>query len=325
MSISLIDAKVFNGRIFKKSYDRLFNRIHTKYGETCEPFVITDKSWFMLGWSKDAEEIIIPDSFMLGKTYYQVVGVEGNAFKGFNNLKYLTITNTVVDIKYDFFVKSDFPKLEKVFIDNYANAIPCGPVRFEMPKDRHIEIEWLRGENEKDFNVNDYGIVLGFSDVGRKNYKDFYDKSEKMFENTYYNVVINSENIGCEIKGIADFAFFGEFKNAQSLSIQDVIFVGDYAFGDNDNLRYIELSESVLYLGEYCFMDCHSVENVLIPKTVEFIFNTIFYGCTSILSVSVSKDTKVLKTGYLGIIEETERNLIMYDNYTDTNRFIMSV
>ena len=118
MSISLIDAKVFNGRIFKKSYDRLFNRIHTKYGETCEPFVITDKSWFMLGWSKDAEEIIIPDSFMLGKTYYQVVGVEGNAFKGFNNLKYLTITNTVVDIKYDFFVKSDFPKLEKVFIDN---------------------------------------------------------------------------------------------------------------------------------------------------------------------------------------------------------------
>ena len=305
--------------------EEIFNRVYAKKDLNYKPFIVSNGNLYMLGYSVFSEIVRIPESFVVGGICYKTIGIEPDAFKGYNDLKVLYIPNSVVYMDYSMFSNYDFPSLSNVYIDNYRNALPVGNIEFEVSEmNSHIEFIWARGENKEDFNVNDDGVLLGFSEVGRKNYKEVHENHSKLFGESYCSYTINSKNIGREIKAVADFAFLGELYNVNSLVVEDVLVIGNNAFAKNYNLRYLEIGDSVVYIGENCFEENNMLENVVIPKTVEYIFNTILYNCVSILSVRVDEGTKVLGR-FANRIREVERNLIIYDNYTDTNTFVISI
>ena len=191
-------------------------------------------------------------------------------------------------------------------------------------QNKHIEFIWMRGINEKDFHINDDGVLLGVSEVGRENYKEFHENHNKLFGESYCRTTISSKRIGQDIKIIADFAFMGELDYTDSLTIEDVLIIGEGTFAVNPNLRFLEIGSSVLCISESCFEKNDMLENVTIPNTVRYIFNTIFYDCKSILSINVSEDTSII--GWQGgKVQEVERNMVIWDNYTDTNRYIIAV
>ena len=182
----------------------------------------------------------------------------------------------------------------------------------------------LSGHTHVGVLKNDDGVLLGVSEVGRENYKEFHEKHNKLFGESYCRTTISSKRIGQDIKIIADFAFMGELDYTDSLTIEDVLIIGEGAFAVNPNLRFLEIGSSVLCISESCFEKNDMLENVTIPNTVRYIFNTIFYDCKSILSINVSEDTSII--GWQGgKVQEVERNMIMWDSYTDTNRYIIAV
>lgn len=303
----------------------IFNQVYGKGELKYKPFILSSSNLHMLGYSCFSKTIKIPESFTVGDTCYKIIGIEPGAFDCCKEVETLYIPNSVIDMSHGMFLVHEFPSLKKVYIDNYENALPSGNRIFEVSdENKHIEFIWMRGVNEKDFHINDDGVLLGVSDVGRENYKEFHEKHNKLFGESYCRTTISSKRIGQDIKIIADFAFMGELDYTDSLTIEDVLIIGEGAFAVNPNLRFLEIGSSVLCISESCFEKNDMLENVTIPNTVRYIFNTIFYDCKSILSINVSEDTSII--GWQGgKVQEVERNMVMWDSYTDTNRYIIAV
>ncbi len=67
--------------------------------------------------------------------------------------------------------------------------------------------------------------------------------------------------------------------------------IGDYAFSDNDNFKYLRsvvIPEGITSIGSGAFSDCVAIESVTIPASVTEIGNGAFYDCRGLKGVYIS-------------------------------------
>lgn len=68
---------------------------------------------------------------------------------------------------------------------------------------------------------------------------------------------------------------------------EDVVAIGDYAFGDFSNLTSIIIPESVTSIGVRTFSGCSSLASIIIPEGMASIGNYAFSGCCGLTSITV--------------------------------------
>lgn len=85
---------------------------------------------------------------------------------------------------------------------------------------------------------------------------------------------------------VRPYAFHG-CKQLTNLHLQDVIYVGDYAFGECDRLTTLTMSNKVRYLGDYCFSYNVALTTVKIPTSMHTIGKGVFTGCGALQTIEV--------------------------------------
>lgn len=63
--------------------------------------------------------------------------------------------------------------------------------------------------------------------------------------------------------------------------------IGDYAFGDCENLTSIDIPDSVTSIGAAAFEFCKSITSIIIPDGITSIMPATFQGCVSLNSVKI--------------------------------------
>ena len=107
---------------------------------------------------------------------------------------------------------------------------------------------------------------------------------------------IRSVEIGNSVKSIGDWAF-GDCNNMTSVTIpRSVTSIGNDAFCRCSSLTSIEIPDSVKSIGKSAFYSCTELISIDIPEGVKSIGDSAFYGCTSLESVSIPGSAKT--TGF---------------------------
>lgn len=89
-----------------------------------------------------------------------------------------------------------------------------------------------------------------------------------------------------------DEAFFkGEAKiitqliyDGRAMKVQAI---GESAFAECTNLKYIDIPDGVTSIGEYAFFECNSLASITIPESVTIIDNCAFSRCFGLTSLTI--------------------------------------
>lgn len=65
----------------------------------CEDFVVTESNRYMIGYTDETTELVIPETFQGSDgIWYRVIGIDNNAFNGCENIKTIVIPDSVTSI-----------------------------------------------------------------------------------------------------------------------------------------------------------------------------------------------------------------------------------
>ena len=108
-------------------------------------------------------------------------------------------------------------------------------------------------------------------------------------------------------KAIADQAFYN-MGITEILMPNGIVSIGKQAFGMNETLTALVLSESLETLSDLAFYRCSALESVYLPKTLTAIGLAPFRGCTALTRLTVAQDNPAYRVESLCLIEkETDR------------------
>ena len=97
-----------------------------------------------------------------------------------------------------------------------------------------------------------------------------------------------------EIKVIEkDVISMMEYLNNQTLEkvrLKDTVFIGDSAFLNCTNLKYIDLGEKLDRIPDHAFACCAALEEIIIPNTLSYIGERAFAGCKNLKNVTIPAD-----------------------------------
>lgn len=98
------------------------------------------------------------------------------------------------------------------------------------------------------------------------------------------------------VTNIGEGAFLG-CSGLTSVTLGNSVYsIGGGAFRSCTNLTSINIPNSVNFIGSYAFKDCNNLPNINIPNYVISIGEEAFYSCDSLLSISIGKS--VSEIGY---------------------------
>lgn len=89
-----------------------------------------------------------------------------------------------------------------------------------------------------------------------------------------------------EVKGIADYAFYGHIKLEQADGVSSARYLGKGAFYGCENLSIVTLNTSLTEVKPFTFYGCASIFRVSLPPLVTSIGRSAFYGCTQLSEVN---------------------------------------
>ena len=98
------------------------------------------------------------------------------------------------------------------------------------------------------------------------------------------------------LDSILDRAFY----NCMLISIEipnSVTSIGNYAFGDCNNLISITIPESVTSIGNYAFYGCFGLTSAIIGNSVTSIGDYAFSNCSSLTSITIPNSVTKIKNG----------------------------
>lgn len=105
----------------------------------------------------------------------------------------------------------------------------------------------------------------------------------------YKGILPETINIQVGTLGINHYAFYNS-STLKSVMIPDsVIYIGDWAFAECDQLQLISFN-NVIHIGNYAFENCLSLTSIIIPKVTSTIGDEPFKGCRDNLSIYTSSD-----------------------------------
>ena len=147
------------------------------------------------------------------------------------------------------------------------------------------------------FNGTNFNILAGNYKNGFVAYyaaviHNSYDAESILFvDNDYVYATINDRKYLVSYIG-----------NEEEIVIDnDVNYIYNYAFYNNENIRKIVLPNNLAYIGDYAFYNCTNLEEINIPNSVSYIGSYAFYNCKKITSISLNENIdKILKATFSG-------------------------
>ena len=77
---------------------------------------------------------------------------------------------------------------------------------------------------------------------------------------------------------------------------ESVLIIGDYAFGNCENLTKIKLPRGLKYISEGAFEGCRKLESINIPDKVEVIRYHVFSGCYNLREITIPRSVKRIES-----------------------------
>ncbi|MCR5670575.1 MAG: leucine-rich repeat protein [Butyrivibrio sp.] len=103
----------------------------------------------------------------------------------------------------------------------------------------------------------------------------------------------STPNLSDSITAIPDGLFFGT--NITSIDLpDDVVSIGDYAFGYCSRLKTIEFNRNLESVGKEAFYSCDSIEELELPEGLISIGEKAFSSCSNLASVELSGAIKTI-------------------------------
>ncbi|MCI6190137.1 MAG: leucine-rich repeat protein, partial [Clostridium sp.] len=191
-----------------------------------------------------------------------VTSIEEKTFWGCGNLTSIIIPNSVTSIGESAF--DCCHNLKSVTIPNTVTSI--GDFAFNSC------------ENLTSITIPDSVTSIGmeaFDFCGLIN----VDKNNKHF---------SSENGILFNKNKTELIHYPSIKEEKTYIIPNsVISIGNFAFGDCDNLTSITIPNSVTNIGSQAFWDCNNLTSITIPNSVMSIGDATFDGCSNLTSIAI--------------------------------------
>ena len=79
-----------------------------------------------------------------------------------------------------------------------------------------------------------------------------------------------------------------EVKNLTAITLpKSITTIPEYAFSNNEKLKYITIPDGVTEIGNNAFSGCHCLEKVIIPNTVKQIGDEAFRGCEKLIDIII--------------------------------------
>lgn len=133
---------------------------------------------------------------------------------------------------------------------------------------------------------------------------DDYDHIESIIKKKVLKKVERSEIINgtyvipSNIEIIGDYAF-GDLDELEKIVIHDnVREIGNNAFSECQNLREVIMSKNIKKIGCDAFAYCYSLRNLVIPKSIKYIGNDVCYACENLNLILKTSLFKFLKNNY---------------------------
>ena len=278
-------------------------------------FTITENNRGLIGYKgTENEELVIPTVFQNAKKWYKVTEIADYAFDGCDNLRNVTIPDTVTSIGAYAFAYCE--NLNSVFLPNGITTIKestfeycLNLVSITIPESvSTIEdhaflncIKLIEVINHSPLNIttsssNNYALYnlmevhKGESKIVNKDDYLFYTYRGVNYLVGYIgtdtNLVLPNDYNGENYK-IFELAFVA-CKALKSITIPDsVTEIGDSAFEGCSNLTSIVIPNSITCIGDGTFYWCENLTNVTIPDSVTSIGYGAFLGCSQLTSITI--------------------------------------
>ena len=240
-------------------------------------------------WDKDAGKVGLVYAGKVAYKYYGTMpadtyiaiadgtlGIAGNAFSGFTNLKSISIPNTVSDIGENAFYGCS--NLETVTIEGNSLKTIGGYAFYNCKKLPEISLPnsvTSIGSNAFQSCTN-LGTFTIPNNVETINQNVFYFCSS-----------LTSVTIPNSVKSIGQNAFASCSKLGTVTIPNSVTSIGQGAFQNCTGLGTVTISNSVTTIAPTTFSNCTSLKAVTIPASVTSIGNQAFYRCSSLETVTI--------------------------------------
>lgn len=227
-------------------------------------FSTCDALWFFEAKSTSSLRVIGPGAFMECKTLRTVY--LGNALESIESYAFYNClvleNNSISSIIPD--TVTHIGMLAFVGTAMYENADEYGVV---------YAGDWVIGyEGYDESMIYMYYLATGNSDYAESLLPDLSSV-------TY--VLLNNE-----VRGIADFAFYGHINLEQVDGMSSARYLGEGAFYGCKNLGSVNLNTSLSSVEDFTFYGCESIFRVSLPPLVSSIGRSAFYNCTQISEIS---------------------------------------
>ncbi len=215
-------------------------------------------------------------------------------------------------------------KKEVIYVDQYHNFLPCYYATFATWKDKNLY--YYETENYKptgtpktgahydtattpnlipqiaDVNDESYGRISGamVTAIGKQyieadnsngwkiagNINETNGTTKGIFANNSY---ITTLNIGGNLSGIGDYAFYGCTNMSSITTGNGLNTLGNHAFDNCRNMKNVNipLACNLITIGAYCFKNCQALQTFTLPTSVTTIGDGAFKGCWKIQTIDL--------------------------------------
>jgi len=215
--------------------------------------------------SKGETEVVIPDN---------VVCIDSNAFYNCNQMRKVTIPNSVEIIK------------DKAFSNNYLSEISIPSSVKEIGKKafsgsyflNKVEIKGPLKKIEEDV----------FSDCSSLKEIVLPETVEIIEKSAFSHCkLLESVKLSSNLKEIDNGAFYNCKKLKEIVLPDSISYIGSCAFSDCESLKEIKIPSSIKEISSHLFENCHSLENVEMGDNVSVIHSNAFSCCRNLKSITL--------------------------------------